>query len=187
MELQKAWGQQNQQKGKQTVNLKDKFLEVSSQASFNIAAAVYIAVCIIAWTLCIAITLYCSCILCIFSQHSWDALCVTQTWALQLQVCARFPPVFHHFFLESFPDPAAWFEARSRYTRSTAVNSMAGYLVGLGDRHMGNILLDMGTAEVSCLELSVLSDCDWVQWHHLGLLQTVMLEEQPCRRHLPQF
>lgn len=103
-------------------------------------------------------------------------------------VCARFPPVMHHFFLETFGDPGepscgvvggvcwvpcaplwhaagpmrrgsgwrsgpgclgappqlprpcrpagTWFERRLAYTRSMAVNSMAGYIIGLGDRHL---------------------------------------------------
>jgi serine/threonine-protein kinase ATR len=46
---------------------------------------------------------------------------------------SRFPPVMHHFFLEAFRAPAAWFEARARYTRSIAVSSMAGYVIGLGE------------------------------------------------------
>ena len=41
-------------------------------------------------------------------------------------VTERFPPVMHHFFLETFRDPATWFERRLAYTRSVAVNSMAG-------------------------------------------------------------
>jgi phosphatidylinositol kinase/protein kinase (PI-3 family) len=51
-----------------------------------------------------------------------------------LDCLARFPPVFHHFFLEAFRAPAGWFEARARYTRSIAVSSMAGYVIGLGGR-----------------------------------------------------
>ena len=61
---------------------------------------------------------------------------------------AHFPPVFHSFFLERFPQPSAWFTARTAYTRSTAVNSMAGAVIGLGDRHLNNVLVDLATAEV---------------------------------------
>lgn len=43
-----------------------------------------------------------------------------------LQVTAHFSPVLHHFFLETFRHPAHWFERRLQYTRSVAVNSMAG-------------------------------------------------------------
>lgn len=40
------------------------------------------------------------------------------------------PPVFHKWFLASFPEPSAWLEARLRYSRSAAVMSMIGYIVG---------------------------------------------------------
>ena len=63
------------------------------------------------------------------------------------QVCARFAPVLHHFFLEHYREPAAWFERRLAYTRATAVNSVAGYVLGLGDRHSHNILIHTRTAE----------------------------------------
>lgn len=35
-----------------------------------------------------------------------------------------------------------WLERRTAYTRSTAVMSMVGYLLGLGDRHPSNLMLD---------------------------------------------
>ena len=59
-----------------------------------------------------------------------------------LQVCTHFKPVFHHFFLEEWRTPAAWFEHRLAYIKATAVNSVAGYIIGLGDRHLNNILLN---------------------------------------------
>ena len=58
------------------------------------------------------------------------------------QVLTRFPPVFHEWFVESFPDPSAWFNARLRYTRSAAVMSIVGHVLGLGDRHGENILFE---------------------------------------------
>ena len=36
----------------------------------------------------------------------------------------------------------AWLERRTAYTRSTAVMSIVGYLLGLGDRHPSNLMLD---------------------------------------------
>ena len=68
-------------------------------------------------------------------------------WPGGAQVCARFRPCLHNFFLETFRAPAAWFEARLAYARATAVSSMAGYLIGLGDRHSANILLDRRSAQ----------------------------------------
>ena len=35
------------------------------------------------------------------------------------------------------------------YARSTAVMSMIGYIIGLGDRHLDNMLVDFTTGEVS--------------------------------------
>ena len=35
-----------------------------------------------------------------------------------------------------------WLDRRTTYTRSTAVMSMVGYLLGLGDRHPSNLMLD---------------------------------------------
>lgn len=36
----------------------------------------------------------------------------------------------------------AWLERRTNYTRSLAVMSMVGYILGLGDRHPSNLLID---------------------------------------------
>ncbi|RMZ52908.1 hypothetical protein APUTEX25_001027, partial [Auxenochlorella protothecoides] len=36
----------------------------------------------------------------------------------------------------------AWLDKRTNYTRSTAVMSMVGYILGLGDRHPSNLMLD---------------------------------------------
>ncbi|XP_053774486.1 serine/threonine-protein kinase ATR isoform X2 [Desmodus rotundus] len=59
----------------------------------------------------------------------------------------RHPPVFHEWFLRTFPDPTSWYSSRSAYCRSTAVMSMVGYILGLGDRHGENILFDSLTGE----------------------------------------
>ena len=40
------------------------------------------------------------------------------------KICKNFKPVFHHFFMESFPDPALWYERRLTYTRSIATSSI---------------------------------------------------------------
>uniref|UniRef100_A0A8D3AWP0 Serine/threonine-protein kinase ATR n=1 Tax=Scophthalmus maximus TaxID=52904 RepID=A0A8D3AWP0_SCOMX len=62
-------------------------------------------------------------------------------------LCARHIPVFHEWFLRTFPDPTSWYSSRSAYCRSTAVMSMVGYILGLGDRHGENILFDSFTGE----------------------------------------
>ncbi|CAA7402290.1 unnamed protein product [Spirodela intermedia] len=71
------------------------------------------------------------------------------------KVCENFRPVMHHFFLERFLLPSDWFEKRLSYTRSVAASSMVGYIVGLGDRHSMNILIDQSSAEVVHIDLGV--------------------------------
>ena len=93
------------------------------------------------------------------SRECRDKLAACQTReelrATYDKVCAKFKPVMHHFFLENFPNPQQWWEKRLVYTRSVAVNSMVGYVVGLGDRHSSNILLDKCSAEMIHIDLGV--------------------------------
>jgi len=71
------------------------------------------------------------------------------------KICRHFLPVFRHFFLEMYRHPSEWFQRRLAYTRSVAVNSMVGYIIGLGDRHSSNILLQKKTAEVVHIDLGI--------------------------------
>lgn len=47
---------------------------------------------------------------------------------------------------------------RLNYTRSVATNSIVGHLLGLGDRHVSNILLDNSTGEVVHIDFGVAFD-----------------------------
>uniref|UniRef100_A0A8C9SLP0 non-specific serine/threonine protein kinase n=1 Tax=Scleropages formosus TaxID=113540 RepID=A0A8C9SLP0_SCLFO len=71
------------------------------------------------------------------------------------EVCQNFCPVFRYFLMERFLDPAVWLEKRLAYTRSVATSSIVGYIVGLGDRHIQNILIDEETAELVHIDLGV--------------------------------
>ncbi|RDW94766.1 hypothetical protein BP5796_00529 [Coleophoma crateriformis] len=70
-------------------------------------------------------------------------------------VTERFHPVMRYFFTEKFDDPDEWFNKRLAYTRSTAAISILGYVLGLGDRHGHNILLDADSGEVVHIDLGV--------------------------------
>ncbi|CAF0930015.1 unnamed protein product, partial [Didymodactylos carnosus] len=54
-----------------------------------------------------------------------------------------------------------WLDRRSNYTRSLAVMSMVGYILGLGDRHPSNLMLDRASGKVvhidfgDCFELAM--------------------------------
>lgn len=62
------------------------------------------------------------------------------------------------------PSSEVWFERRTNYTRSLAVMSMVGYILGLGDRHPSNIMLDRVTGKFlhidfgDCFEVAVTRD-----------------------------
>ncbi|GAA5943874.1 protein kinase MEC1 [Sporobolomyces koalae] len=74
------------------------------------------------------------------------------------EVLAQFPPVFHDWFLENFPEPSAWHRARLAYSRTAAVISMVGFVLGLGDRHCENILLDGTTGDTVHVDFNCLFD-----------------------------
>lgn len=71
------------------------------------------------------------------------------------KVTDKFHPVMKYFFMEYFMDPDEWFARRLAYTRSTAAISMLGHVLGLGDRHGHNILLDTKTGEAVHIDLGV--------------------------------
>jgi FKBP12-rapamycin complex-associated protein len=41
-----------------------------------------------------------------------------------------------------------WLERRNKFTRSLAVMSMVGYILGLGDRHPSNLMLDQMSGRI---------------------------------------
>lgn len=72
-----------------------------------------------------------------------------------LKICQQLSPVFQHFFLERFLTSGMWFERRLAYTKSVAVSSIIGYILGIGDRHVQNILVDEKTAEVIHIDFGI--------------------------------
>ncbi|KAJ3221904.1 phosphatidylinositol kinase- protein kinase tor1, partial [Clydaea vesicula] len=55
-----------------------------------------------------------------------------------------------------------WLDRRTNYTRSLAVMSMVGYILGLGDRHPSNLMLDRLTGKVIHIDFG---DCFEVAMH----------------------
>jgi len=70
----------------------------------------------------------------------------------------RFRPVMRHYFTELHKAPTAWFAIRLNYTRSVATTSIVGHILGLGDRHTSNILMDNGSGEVVHIDLGIAFD-----------------------------
>jgi serine/threonine-protein kinase ATR len=70
----------------------------------------------------------------------------------------RHPLAMAEWLRRSFPDASMWFNARTSFTRTAAVMSMVGFVVGLGDRHGENILIDSKTGEVFHVDFNILFD-----------------------------
>jgi FKBP12-rapamycin complex-associated protein len=56
----------------------------------------------------------------------------------------------------------SWLDRRTNYTRSLAVMSMVGYILGLGDRHPSNLMLDRITGKIVHIDFG---DCFEVAMH----------------------
>ncbi|UYV62499.1 SMG1 [Cordylochernes scorpioides] len=55
-----------------------------------------------------------------------------------------------------------WWNMTQTYSRSTAVLSIVGYIIGLGDRHLDNVLVDLSTGEnVSAFVIKTGSTTQW--------------------------
>jgi serine/threonine-protein kinase ATR len=69
-----------------------------------------------------------------------------------------YPPVLYWWFIQEFQDPHDWYDARRRFTLSAAVWSAVGHILGLGDRHTENILVDTSCGEVVHVDFDCLFD-----------------------------
>ena len=66
-----------------------------------------------------------------------------------------YPPVMYWWFIEKFLDPHAWYEARTKFALSSSAWSAIGHVIGLGDRHSENVLIDTNNGQ--CVHV----DFDW--------------------------
>ncbi|OQD80500.1 hypothetical protein PENANT_c035G04418 [Penicillium antarcticum] len=95
-------------------------------------------------------------------RHYLEDICADQSFSklplFTTKILAKLPPVLHEWFIEMFPETEAWFTARLRYTRSSAVMSMVGYVLGLGDRHGENLSFEEGTGGLLHVDFNCLFD-----------------------------
>ncbi|KAJ2236038.1 phosphatidylinositol kinase- protein kinase tor1 [Coemansia sp. RSA 485] len=68
------------------------------------------------------------------------------------------------------PNAETWLERRTNYTRSLAVMSIAGYILGLGDRHPSNIMMHIWTGKVVHIDFG---DCFELAAHREKFPETV--------------
>jgi serine/threonine-protein kinase ATR len=76
------------------------------------------------------------------------------------KLCLReMPPLFSWWFVRAFnDDPHSWYEARLRFILSAAVWSAVGHVIGLGDRHSENILVETNTGRLLHVDFDCIFD-----------------------------
>lgn len=92
---------------------------------------------------------------CLEEMQSMDTAGDTEKLQIFNKICANIQPVFQEFFYENYQSPGVWFERRLAYITSLAVSSMVGYILGIGDRHVQNILIDLKTADVIHIDFGI--------------------------------
>ncbi len=73
-------------------------------------------------------------------------------------ILQNYRPVMYWWYVQHFSSPHAWFEARTNFAMSTAVWSAVGHIIGLGDRHSENILLDTKNGECVHVDFDCIFD-----------------------------
>lgn len=87
-----------------------------------------------------------------------QTLSVAKRLEVYKKIESKLKPVMSKFFLENDFSPDRWFKTRTTYTRSSASASIIGYIMGLGDRHCRNIMLDSHSGEVIHIDLGIAFD-----------------------------
>lgn len=92
------------------------------------------------------------------SMANAQTLSVAKRLEVYKKIETKLKPVMSKFFLENDFSPDRWFKTRTTYTRSSASASIIGYIMGLGDRHCRNIMLDSHSGEVIHIDLGIAFD-----------------------------
>jgi serine/threonine-protein kinase ATR len=66
------------------------------------------------------------------------------------------PPLFGEWFRDQFPNPHNYYQARSNFINTTATMSIMCYILGIGDRHCENVLLDTITGQLVLVDFNII-------------------------------
>ena len=82
-------------------------------------------------------------------RDSYDHLPNIQKLRISRVICSKIPDTdVANFFWLKAQDAENWLKITNTFTVSTATNSIIGYIIGLGDRHPSNLLIDKLTGKV---------------------------------------
>lgn len=74
------------------------------------------------------------------------------------QIKQHIKPVMRLWFRDTFIRPDEWYASRTAWARGVAALSMVGHILGIGDRHCNNVMVDTITAEPLHIDLGVAFD-----------------------------
>ncbi|XP_022702954.1 serine/threonine-protein kinase ATR-like isoform X2 [Varroa jacobsoni] len=69
---------------------------------------------------------------------------------------ALFKPSLSYWFRCRFPDAPSWYQAHTLFASSAAVMSMVGFILGLGDRHGENLLIETTCGQVVHVDFNLI-------------------------------
>ena len=87
------------------------------------------------------------------SRALWDTDSLLEAYC---EMTAQIPPsIVSQFLVRTASIPGDWMRNQQNYTDTLALTSAGGFFVGLGDRHLDNILLSETTGKVSHVDFNV--------------------------------
>ncbi|KAL8276961.1 hypothetical protein RQP46_010596 [Phenoliferia psychrophenolica] len=92
-----------------------------------------------------------------------------QKVAVFKKLLEKIPPIMRQVMYGIHKTPSLWFDMRVNFARSVATTSIVGHIVGLGDRHLNNILVDKVRGDFVAIDLGIAFD----QGKRLAIPETV--------------
>lgn len=74
------------------------------------------------------------------------------------EMCKLVTPRFNEFFRITFLSPESWYKAKKTYAMSLAITSMIGHILGIGDRHMSNVMMNCQTGDLVHIDFGITFD-----------------------------
>lgn len=88
----------------------------------------------------------------------------------------RFHPAMRHLFRDRRKLATPWFEMRLNFQRSVAAVSMVGWILGIGDRHVSNLMLDENSGEMVPIDFGIAFDA--VRTHAFAMPRLMLKSAQ---------
>jgi ataxia telangiectasia mutated family protein len=92
------------------------------------------------------------------AEHDRSGSTVESKLKVYKAIEAHLRPVLGSIFFKMYRNPLEWYCNRGNFVRSVATSSIAGFILGIGDRHSQNLLFDKTTGEIIHIDLGIAFD-----------------------------